>query len=102
MPSSGTLHRVALVRTDVLEERIISIISVTKFGLIRSLLRLLVTANIVPNSPIFVTLMIEAIRFSESTVITIAARRNIPKDGILNSHRRQNLKSYIKSHWVRN
>jgi hypothetical protein len=32
MPSSGTLRRVAFVRTDVSEERIASIMSVTKFG----------------------------------------------------------------------
>jgi hypothetical protein len=33
LPSSGMLRRVALVRTDVLEERIASIISVTNLAL---------------------------------------------------------------------
>jgi hypothetical protein len=32
MPSSGILHRVALVRTDLFEERTTSIISVTRIG----------------------------------------------------------------------
>jgi hypothetical protein len=32
MPSSGMLHRVALVTTDVSEERSASIIRVTRFG----------------------------------------------------------------------
>jgi hypothetical protein len=32
MPSSGMLRRVALVRTDVSEERIASIIKVTRIG----------------------------------------------------------------------
>jgi hypothetical protein len=37
---------------------------------LHSVLRLLVTANVVPSSPIFVTLMMEAIRFSASSVVT--------------------------------
>jgi hypothetical protein len=62
MPFSGMIRGVALVRTDVSEERSASIIRVTRIGepgttLARSVLRLLVTAN-VPTSPIIVTLMI--------------------------------------------
>jgi hypothetical protein len=54
---------------------------------LRSVLPLLVTANLVPSSPILVTLMMEAIRYSEMSVVTRVTRRNIPEDGILYSHR---------------
>jgi hypothetical protein len=60
-----------LVRTDVSEERIDSIIRVTS------------TANFVPGSPIPVTLIVKAIRFSELSVLTRATRRNVPEDGII-------------------
>jgi hypothetical protein len=61
----------------------------------RSVLWLLVVANVVPNSPVFLTLVMEAIHFSESSVLARATRRYNPEDGILHSHRRENLKSYI-------
>jgi hypothetical protein len=44
----------------------------------------------------FFTLKMEAIRSSETSVNTISTRRHIPEDGILNSHRRENLKSKIR------
>jgi hypothetical protein len=60
-------------------------------------LRLLVTANLISSSPILVTLMMEATLYSETSVLTGAARRNILEDGILHIHSLGNLKSYIAS-----
>jgi hypothetical protein len=89
---------VALVKNDVSEERIASIIWVTKVDELGTMLavtsnkarvflrsgpRLLVTANIVPRSPIIVTLTMKAICSFEMSVLTRTTLRNIPEDGIL-------------------
>jgi hypothetical protein len=91
MASYGMLRRVALVRTDVSEELSASFIRVTRIGEVETP----AVTSVVPSSPITVTLMKEALRFSETSVLTRATLRNIPEDAILHSHRRENLKSYI-------
>jgi hypothetical protein len=48
-----------------------------------SVRRLLVKANVLLSSPIHVTLMMEAIIFSETSVLIRATRRNIPEDDVL-------------------
>jgi hypothetical protein len=71
------LRHVALVRADVSEEHIASIIRVTRIGelgtTLASMLRFLVTAK-VPGSTILVTLMMEAIHSSETLVLTTSQK----------------------------
>jgi hypothetical protein len=62
---------------------------------LRSVLQLLVTANVLPSSLILSSLMLEAINSSETSVLARATRRHILKEVILLSHRSENLKSYI-------
>jgi hypothetical protein len=78
------LRRVALVRTDVSEELNASFIRVKRIGELgttlavtsnRLTLRMLVTASVVPSSPILVTRMKEALRSSETSFLTSAILR---------------------------
>jgi hypothetical protein len=80
MASSGVLRRLALVRTDVSEELSAYFIRVVFLSSVR---RLLVTANVVPSSPILVSLMTEALSSSDTSVLTRATRLIIPEEAIL-------------------
>jgi hypothetical protein len=93
------LRSVAFVKTDVSEELSASFIGVTRIGelgtlavtsnrrkilyiFLRSVRRFLVRTN-VPSSPILVTLMMEALRSSATSVLIRSTLSNIPEDTIL-------------------
>jgi hypothetical protein len=80
MSFSVILRLVALLRIDISEERIAYIIRVTRIVFLRSVRRLLVTASFVPSSPILITLMMEALRSSETSILTKATWRNVPEE----------------------
>jgi hypothetical protein len=68
---------VALVRTGVSDECSVPIFRVTRTGelgtmllFLRSLRRLLIAANVVPSSPILVTLIKETVPSSETSALT--------------------------------
>jgi hypothetical protein len=75
---------VDLVRTDVSEDNI----STQRASVVSYYC-------VVPSSPILITLMMKAIRSSETSAITRATQHHIPEDGILRNHSSENLKSNI-------
>jgi hypothetical protein len=56
---------------------------------------LLPTAYLVPSSPNFVTLMVEAIRSSETSIPTRATRSHIPEYDNIHNYLCENLKSCV-------
>jgi hypothetical protein len=107
---------VGLVRINISEEHITSIIRVTRIGeigtkpehaawfsclllwtlfLARRVLQFIVNANFVPSAPILVTPMIQTIHSSDTSVLTKVTWYNIPEDAVLHSLRCEHLKSYI-------
>jgi hypothetical protein len=80
MLSSGMLHRVALVRTDVLDERIVSITGETRISELGKTLT--VTSN-------------RSMLRRNMSILTRATYHDIPEDSILHSEHCENLKSYI-------
>jgi hypothetical protein len=91
------LRRVALIKTDISEESISSIIMVISIGEIGTTLA--VASNGTRYQEMyfveFVTMIMQRIRSSESSVLTRATRSDIPEDGILHSHRCENQRSYM-------
>jgi hypothetical protein len=87
------LRCVVLVRTDVSEESIASIIKMTRIGELGTTLavtsnrwvRLLLVTAKVPSSSILVILMLEAIHSSETSVLQ-EPHGNISEDGILQDY----------------
>jgi hypothetical protein len=78
------LLRVAFVKFDLSEEHSASIIRVIEIGEVGTTL-----------APFLDTLMMKALRSFETSVLTRATQCNIPGDGIIHSHCRETLKSYV-------
>jgi hypothetical protein len=76
------LRRVALVITDVTEERFALILRVARIGDLGTTLAVTSNRSTVRRN---------------TSVLTRATRGNILEGGVLHIHRRENLKSYIKT-----
>jgi hypothetical protein len=75
----------ALARTNVLKEGISSIIMAKRISGLGSTLPVTSNSagNVIPSSLILFTLLMEALRYSETSVLTRATRGHIAEGGIL-------------------
>jgi hypothetical protein len=84
---------VALITNDLSEERVATIIRAKRVSELATALA--VTSNNLPSKMIRFTLILETLRSPETSVLTRAIWSHILEDGIIHSHRRENLKPYI-------